>query len=437
MITDNNSVRGCPGGDLRAFEGIVNRYQDLVCAITYSAVGQRDLSEELAQEPFVQAWIQRGQLREPDKFGSWLCSIARSTVCNYLREEKRKPVVYCSLEGMPASTDAETPPETLIRHEEEEMIRRALMQIPQEYREPLVLFYRQDQSTHQVAEMMGLTEAAVRTRLHRGRQMLREEMESRIETTLKNTAPGAAFTRSVMGVVGAGLAAGVAGTAAAAGAGKAVGGVMAGMQAKIIAAAAVAAIGTGTVVTYHHYSKPEPTDPVVVESEEYPWAPQRAVTLRPERSALSSSNIISIDDSQENQSGSSLDGSNMIARADAIAPAEAEVAIDATDDDEFNAWLESLFAETTGADAPKEQSSNAAAPTGGMGGGMMGGMVMGGGFGGGMMMGGMVMEGGMGMGGGMIDVFGRGMGGYRIEIGEDGEPILREYIPDETEDGEP
>jgi hypothetical protein len=54
-----------------------------------------------------------------------------------------------------------------------------------------------------------------------------------------------------------------------------------------------------------------------------------------------------------------------------------------------------------------------------------------------MMMGGMVMEGGMGMGGGMIDVFGRGMGGYRIEIGEDGEPILREYIPDETEDGEP
>ena len=266
MNEDIKLVQACRSGDVRAYEAIVSRYQALICAITYSAVGQRGISEELAQETFIQAWKKLDQLREPGKFRSWLCSIARSIVCNHIRAQKRSPVVYGEIEDLPADK-REHPEEQLVRQEEEEMIRAALMRIPEEYREPLVLFYRQDHSTQQVAELMGLTDAAVRTRLHRGRQMLREEVESRIETTLRKTAPGAAFTRSVMGAVGVGLAAGITGTATAAGvtatttggglAFTAAGSLLTAASVKIAVVAAAIVITTGVVI----FSAREPSDP--------------------------------------------------------------------------------------------------------------------------------------------------------------------------------
>ena len=258
MAKDTQLVRACRRGDLKAFEVIVGRYQSIVCAITYSAVGNHAVSEDLAQETFLRAWKNLGQLKEPEKFRSWLCSIARSVIGNYLRDMRRTPIMMADVDGV-ASTETEfQPDETLIRQEEQEMVSDALTRIPQNYREPLVLFYRENQSVRAVAALMGLTEATVRTRLHRARKMLRDQVESRIETTLKKTAPGPAFARSVMGAVGAGLAAGAAGTATAAGVTAATGataslltgtgGILTATAVKIAAAAAAVVIAAGVVV---------------------------------------------------------------------------------------------------------------------------------------------------------------------------------------------
>ena len=297
MKTDVSLVRGCLRGDVGAFEAIVSRYQALICAITYSAVGHRDISEELAQETFVQAWKKLGQLKEPAQFRPWLCSIARSIVCNHFRAQKQTREVRYDLSTMKAYRDGQTPPETLIRQEEEAMVCEALMRIPEEYREPLVLYYRQNRSTQEVAEAMGLREATVRTRLHRARQMLRREIESRIETTLERTAPGAAFTRSVMGVVGAGLAAGIAGGTAAVGAAAATaagggsilttaGGLLTTTAAKIAAVAAAVVITAGVTVYTHPRTQAQPLgtetpDAVLAADDRQPSADGQWATAYP------------------------------------------------------------------------------------------------------------------------------------------------------------
>ena len=66
-------------GNTQAFEELVRKYQSLVCAITYSRTGCLDTSEELAQETMLLAWKNLGQLRELEKFSTWLCRIAHST----------------------------------------------------------------------------------------------------------------------------------------------------------------------------------------------------------------------------------------------------------------------------------------------------------------------------------------------------------------------
>src|SRR5437016_13484227 len=78
-------------GDRDAFGRIVERYQSLICALTYSACGNFQASEDLAQVTFITAWYQLRQLREPAKLKSWLCSIARNATLDSFRKQQRTP----------------------------------------------------------------------------------------------------------------------------------------------------------------------------------------------------------------------------------------------------------------------------------------------------------------------------------------------------------
>jgi RNA polymerase sigma factor (sigma-70 family) len=199
-INDADLVAGTLSGDRDAFTTIVSRYQSLICSLTYSATGNLGHSEDLAQETFITAWKHLARLRERDKLRSWLCGIARNRINNFLRREGREPVHRAeSLEEAPDSHSPEPlPVEYTISQEEEAILWRSLERIPPNYREPLVLFYREHQSVQAVAEKLDLTEDTVNQRLSRGRKLLQEQVLSFVEGALARTNPGQPFTLSVM-----------------------------------------------------------------------------------------------------------------------------------------------------------------------------------------------------------------------------------------------
>jgi RNA polymerase sigma factor (sigma-70 family) len=187
-------------GQRDAFAQIVTRYQSLVCSLAYSATGSLSQSEDLAQETFIAAWKGLGTLREPEKLRSWLCSIARNIIAGAVRNRKQEPVHT----AQPLDTAIDLPsPETLpvdraISREEETILWRSLEHIPEVYREPLVLFYREGQSIESVAQELELSEEAVKQRLSRGRKLLKMEVEAFVENTLRQSAPGKEFTSTVL-----------------------------------------------------------------------------------------------------------------------------------------------------------------------------------------------------------------------------------------------
>ena len=187
-------------GSTQAFEVVVGRYQSLVCAITYSATGDVGRSEELAQEAFLRAWKSLGQLQDLGKFRAWLCSIARSTVQNWFRSEKRDVVGRAApLDVAAEKASRESGPEEAVMIEEQQaVVRQALARMPEGLREPLVLFYREGKSTREVAELLGLSENAARQRISRGRSLLREQVADMVEATIARTKPGKAFTTAVV-----------------------------------------------------------------------------------------------------------------------------------------------------------------------------------------------------------------------------------------------
>jgi RNA polymerase sigma factor (sigma-70 family) len=187
-------------GDREAFGRIIERYQSLICALTYSACGNFQASEDLAQVTFITAWCQLRNLREPAKLKSWLCSIARNATVNSFRQQGRTPTANAEAldSGPEISSDAPSPSDHVISKEEEAILWRSLGELPTTYREPLVLFYRQQQSIAEVADALELSEDAVKQRLSRGRVMLTEKVTAFVEGALRQTTPGRAFTLGVL-----------------------------------------------------------------------------------------------------------------------------------------------------------------------------------------------------------------------------------------------
>jgi RNA polymerase sigma factor (sigma-70 family) len=196
--SDADLVQRSLAGGRSAFGEIVSRYQTLICSLTYNGTGSLSRSEDVAQEVFVTAWKELRQLREPSKLRPWLCGIARRLTANMRRRDLRQPVHAAEELDAGHCSSAPDPSEQTISREEEAILWRSLDQIPEAYREPLILFYREDQSIESVALSLELTEDAAKQRLSRGRKMLQEQVAKFVEGALRQTTPGRAFTLGVM-----------------------------------------------------------------------------------------------------------------------------------------------------------------------------------------------------------------------------------------------
>src|SRR5215469_692514 len=178
-ITDAELVSRTLAGDRDAFNRIVSRYQILICSLAYSRIGHLGQSEDVAQETFITAWKRLRLLRQPEKLRAWLCGIVHNRAKQCLRNEGRLPLR--DAEPLETAADLPTrealPSEVTISHEEQAILWRSLEKIPELYREPLILFYREHRSIENVAAELGLSEDAVKQRLSRGRKLLQEGIE--------------------------------------------------------------------------------------------------------------------------------------------------------------------------------------------------------------------------------------------------------------------
>lgn len=200
MATKNESeiVQDAQNGSQKAFGELVSKYQNLVTSIAFSSTGDFQRSEDIAQQAFLIAWQKRADLADPTRFSGWLRSITRNTVLNSNRKFGRLDRNAKSLEHQNEPTTIESPSESLSNQEQQKLLWASLSNLPDEYREPLVLYYREDKSIAQVAEQLGLTNDVTKQRLLRGRAMLKEEVHQFVEDILGASKPSPSFAVSIL-----------------------------------------------------------------------------------------------------------------------------------------------------------------------------------------------------------------------------------------------
>lgn len=171
------------------FEEIVAKYERKIYNLILRYISDREEAEDLTQETFVNAFKSFKTFRGECKIHTWLCQIALNQCKNRFRQrDRRRTVEGPSLDAPGTGTDDsarpleipdwdQSPQEVLMRNEMYRYVLKAIDSLPDEYRAVIIFCDLQQMSYLEIAHATGLSLEAVKTRIHRGRLMLRRKLE--------------------------------------------------------------------------------------------------------------------------------------------------------------------------------------------------------------------------------------------------------------------
>jgi RNA polymerase sigma-70 factor (ECF subfamily) len=172
-------------GNRRAFEQLIDRYQGDIHRMIYYRIRTRMDAEDLTQDVFVRAYRSISRLREPERFRSWLFTIAVNRVNDYLRKKRVRSIFKSSDEGtevQPVEADFENRPEALEQVLKDDFwrhIERIAKKLSKMEREVFMLRFLDNLNINEIAQTLKKSESTVKTHLYRALTKFKKEKELR------------------------------------------------------------------------------------------------------------------------------------------------------------------------------------------------------------------------------------------------------------------
>jgi RNA polymerase sigma-70 factor, ECF subfamily len=165
-------------GDRAAFEELVRRYADRLHAVVLRFVADREAAEEVIQECFIRAWRGIGRFEGRSRFFTWLYRIGINEAKRRAAREPSQRTVSLDEEPILEAPDWSEAPDTRAEQDDlRRVLENSIRALPFEYRAPVILRDVEGLSTKEAAEVMELSEAAFKSRLHRARLVLRRNLD--------------------------------------------------------------------------------------------------------------------------------------------------------------------------------------------------------------------------------------------------------------------
>jgi len=173
--------------DNSGFAELVRRFQDMAYGYAYGVIRDPFRSQDVVQESFLRAWERLEQLDNPDAFPGWFRRIVRRVALDAVTREDEAALSPQAEAALPAASAG--PVEELLSRESTDEVRTAMEALPETLRTSVVLHYVDGYSQQQVADFLGITIVAVKKRIQRGRDQMRENLEDRIRQTVGRLKP--------------------------------------------------------------------------------------------------------------------------------------------------------------------------------------------------------------------------------------------------------
>ena len=179
--SDEELVERVKEGDRRAFRMLVDRHKRMVFNIAWRMLRNREDAEDAAQEAFLRAFRSMHTFRGQAKFSSWLHQIAVN-VCLSSAESAYAKQTFVELQEEADGTDLHladrsmNPEDVVVREDFAERIRALVGMLPPMYRAVITLYYLEERSYREVAEILKIPLGTVKTHLHRAKELLRRSI---------------------------------------------------------------------------------------------------------------------------------------------------------------------------------------------------------------------------------------------------------------------
>jgi RNA polymerase sigma-70 factor, ECF subfamily len=179
--TDEELVARSVRGDAESFNQLILRWERPIYALAYRTIGREEDARDVCQETFLRAFRALPAFRGQAKFSSWLYRIALNLCRDWIRRERRVPVVQApeGVDLMDLAVEAE-PSESIedlvARKDLTALVERAMERLPEEQRTAIVLKEYHGLTFQEIADVVGCPLSTVKTRLYQGLTVLRREL---------------------------------------------------------------------------------------------------------------------------------------------------------------------------------------------------------------------------------------------------------------------
>ncbi len=183
-MKEHEIIQKILSGDRRAFSLLVERHQAKAMTLALRMLKNREDAEEALQDAFLRVFRSLGSFEGKANFSTWFYRIVYNVCASAL--EKRGSAVFTSLSEddreieLPDASHSNAPDELLEEHEDNTIIYREIERLPVEYSSVLTLFFVQQLRYDEITAVTGMPLGTVKTRLFRGRMMLREAISRRL-----------------------------------------------------------------------------------------------------------------------------------------------------------------------------------------------------------------------------------------------------------------
>ncbi len=179
--TDEELVARSIGGDANSFNELILRWERPIYALAYRQIGREEDARDVCQETFLRAYRALSGFRGQAKFSSWLYRIALNLCRDWMRRERRTPVVQAPedvdlLDLAAAREPTESIEDLIARKDLSRLVERAMALLPEEQRTAIVLKEYHGLTFREIADLVGCPLSTVKTRLYQGLTVLRREL---------------------------------------------------------------------------------------------------------------------------------------------------------------------------------------------------------------------------------------------------------------------
>ena len=185
IINDQIYIDNVLKGDTNAFAFLVEKYKVMVYSLSYKMLKHKEEAEEVSQDTFIKAYKNLKKFEGNSKFSTWLYKIAYRNCLDVLKKNKRR-FHLTEINEVTSNyiQSTETILQTIERKERSEILNDCLLQLPEEERSILWLFYYKELSLKEIVDITGFTEANVKVKMHRARKRLLTIVKGQVEPEL-------------------------------------------------------------------------------------------------------------------------------------------------------------------------------------------------------------------------------------------------------------